>query len=43
MLDNSFEKLKRFNLAEIFDPTPSGAGEEKSNKTLTPSEGLLMQ
>ena len=25
VLDNSFERLKRFNLAEIFDPTPREA------------------
>lgn len=23
VLDNSFERLKRYNLAEIFDPTPA--------------------
>ena len=38
MLDNSFERLKRYNLAEIFDPTPSGSGaiEEKNHETVTP-------
>jgi tRNA acetyltransferase TAN1 len=30
VLDSSFEKLKRYNIAEIYDPTP--ANEPPSNK-----------
>jgi len=27
VVDNRFEELKRYNLAEIFDPTPKKEGE----------------
>ena len=42
MLDNSFERLKRFNLAEIYDPTSSGSSATVGmSETLASSEGLV--
>lgn len=39
VVDASFERLKRFNLAEIFDPTPKEAIKE-SKETPLPSEDV---
>ncbi|KAK5159200.1 hypothetical protein LTS14_002342 [Recurvomyces mirabilis] len=39
VVDNSFEQLRRFNLAEIFDPTPKEAVEE-AQQEVVPQEAL---
>ena len=41
VLDASFEKLKRFNLAEIFDPTPKDDARKQvsESETKVGSEG----
>lgn len=46
VLDNDFERLKRFNLAEIFDPTPivEVKGEElQAPATKLDNEGMFAE
>jgi len=38
VVDASFERLKRFNLAEIFDPTPKEMTSERSEHVAAPAE-----
>jgi len=37
-VDSDFEKLKRFNLAEIFDPTPKEMAQEVKRTLAQPSD-----
>ncbi|KXL42976.1 hypothetical protein M433DRAFT_21333 [Acidomyces richmondensis BFW] len=40
VLDASFDRLKRFNLAEIYAPTPKDLTSEKPEHEATPGEGM---
>jgi hypothetical protein len=40
VLDGSFERLKRYNLAEIYDPTPITTNDGTASKTKAADETL---